>query len=64
MADGYPQLGFLNATVISNYASMNSIRTVVYAPESPVVVPPICDEIEQGASFGHLTRSLNPLPRH
>ena len=49
-----PQPGFLDATVISNYASMNSIRTLVYSPESPVVVPPVCDEIEQGADFGHL----------
>lgn len=53
MADGYPQPVFLDATVISNYASTSSIGFLGDLLETPVVVPAVRDEIEQGAELGH-----------
>jgi predicted nucleic acid-binding protein len=53
MPDGYPELVFLDATVISNFASTDSIEFLVSVLESPVVVPSVRDEIEQGRQFGH-----------
>ncbi len=53
MPDGYPQPVFLDATVISNYASTNSIEFLVGVLESPVVAPAVRDEIKQGVDFGH-----------
>lgn len=53
MSDGYPKPIFLDATVISNYASMNSIEFLVDILEAPVVAPAVRDEIEQGVDFGH-----------
>mgnify|MGYP000094323387 CR=1 FL=1 len=38
MADGYPQPVFLDATIVSNYASTDSIDFLVQLLESPVVV--------------------------
>ena len=53
MPDRYPQPVFLDATVISNFASTNSIEFLVHVLEAPVVVPAVCDEIEQGVNHGH-----------
>ena len=53
MSDGYPKPIFLDATVISNYASTNSIEFLVDILEAPVVAPAVRDEIEQGVDFGH-----------
>lgn len=53
MAEGYPQPVFLDATVISNFASTNSIEFLVDILEAPVVAPAVRDEIEQGVDFGH-----------
>jgi hypothetical protein len=51
--DGDPLPGFLDATVISNYANeldQNSrLLTRITSRRTPV-----SDEIEQGANFGHL----------
>lgn len=52
MADGYPQPVFLDATVISNYASTDSIEFLVRLLESPVVVPAVRDEIARGEAAG------------
>jgi len=68
MPDGYPQPVFLDATVISNYASTNSVEFLVHVLEAPVVVPAVRDEIKQGVKHGHghLTRAVeafdNGLP--
>lgn len=53
MADGYPQPVFLDATVVSNFASTDSIEFLVSVINSPVVVPAVRDEIERGRDFGH-----------
>jgi predicted nucleic acid-binding protein len=53
MPDGYPQPIFLDATVISNFASTNSVEFLVHVLESPIVVPAVRDEIEQGAKHGY-----------
>jgi len=53
MPDKYPDPLFLDATVISNFASTDSIEFLVSVLESPVVVPAVRDEIEQGRQFGH-----------
>jgi len=53
MPDGYPQPVFLDATVISNFASTNSVEFLGYVLESPIVVPAVRDEIEQGVKHGH-----------
>ncbi len=53
MPDRYPQPVFLDTTIISNYASTNSIEFLVDVLEAPVVAPAVRDEIEQGVEFGH-----------
>jgi predicted nucleic acid-binding protein len=53
MSDGCPKPIFLDATVISNYASTNSIGFLVDILEAPVVAPAVRDEIEQGVDFDH-----------
>lgn len=53
MPDGYSEPVFLDATVISNFASTDSIDFLVSVLESAVVVPAVRDEIEQGRQFGH-----------
>jgi len=53
MADRYPRPVFLDATVLSNYASTDSIGFLVSILDSPVVVPAVRDEIERGHRFGH-----------
>ena len=65
MPDGYPQPVFLDATVISNYASTNSIEFLGQILEAPVVVPAVRDEIEQGVDLGHtfLTSAVEAFDR-
>jgi predicted nucleic acid-binding protein len=53
MPDGYPQPVFLDATVISNFASTNSTAFLGHVLESPTVVPEVRGEIEQGVDLGH-----------
>ena len=53
MPDGYPQPVFLDATVISNFASTSSVEFLDDILEAPVVAPAVRDEIEQGVEFGH-----------
>ncbi|WP_338740351.1 hypothetical protein [Haloplanus salilacus] len=53
MAGRYPQPIFIDATVLSNYASTDSIGFLVSILESPVVVPAVRNEIERGHRFGH-----------
>lgn len=53
MPEGYPQPIFLDATVLSNFASTDAIRLLIEVLEAPIVVPAVRDEIEQGQQFGH-----------
>lgn len=53
MPDGYPQPVFLDATVISNFASTSAVEFLVHLLEAPIVVPAVRDEIEQGVKHGH-----------
>jgi len=53
MAGQYPQPVFLDATVISNFASTDAIEFLVELLESPAVAPAVRDEIEHGQSAGH-----------
>ncbi|WP_435094959.1 hypothetical protein [Halorubrum sp. N11] len=68
MPDGYPQPVFLDATVISNFASTSAVEFLVHLLEAPVVVPAVRDEIEQGVKHGreYLTTAVeafdNGLP--
>lgn len=53
MTDRYPQPIFLDATVLSNFASTDSISFLVDLLDSPAVVPAVRDEIEHGQTVGH-----------
>jgi predicted nucleic acid-binding protein len=53
MPDEYPNPIFLDATVISNFASTDSIEFLASVSKAPVVVPAVRDEIERGQDFGH-----------
>lgn len=53
MPEGYSQPVFIDATVISNFASTNSIDFLVHILEAPIVVPAVRDEIERGTKHGH-----------
>ncbi|AUX09230.1 PilT domain-containing protein [Halalkaliarchaeum desulfuricum] len=53
MPDGYPQPVFLDATVVSNFASTSSVEFLVHLLEAPIVVPAVRDEIERGVEHGH-----------
>lgn len=53
MPEGYPQPLFLDATVLSNFASTDAIEFLTEVLEAPIVVPAVRDEIEQGQQFGH-----------
>lgn len=54
MAEEYPQPVFLDATVLSNFASTNGLSTVVEMLDTPVVVPAVRGEIEEGVEQGHV----------
>ena len=49
----YPQPVYLDSTVISNFASTNSIEFLVHLLEAPAVVPAVREEIERGVDYGH-----------
>lgn len=53
MADRYPTPVFLDATVLSNFASAGGVSFLTTLLEAPVVVPAVRDEIERGLSAGH-----------
>jgi len=53
MADRYPDPIFLDATVLSNFASTDAVEFLAELLDSPVVVPAVRNEIEQGQQFGH-----------
>jgi predicted nucleic acid-binding protein len=53
MAGQYPQPVFLDATVLSDFASTAAIEFLVDLLESPTVAPAVRDETEQGRSAGH-----------
>lgn len=53
MPDGFPQPVYLDATVVSNFASTSSIEFLVHVIENPIVVPAVRNEIEQGVDHGH-----------
>ena len=53
MGGGYPQPVVLDTTVVSNFASTDSISLLVAILESPVVVPAVRDELERGLETGH-----------
>jgi len=44
---------FLDATVVSNFASTDGIGFLTTLLESPVVVPPVREEIERGERAGY-----------
>lgn len=49
----YPQPVFLDATVLSNFASSDAVGFLETILDSPVVVPAVRDEIERGQNLGH-----------
>lgn len=53
MAEQYPPPVFLDATVLSNFASTDAITFLVELLDSPVVVPAVREEIERGRGAGH-----------
>ncbi len=53
MTGGYPQPVVLDTTVVSNFASTDSIALLTAVLESPVVVPAVRDELERGLDAGH-----------
>lgn len=53
MAGNHPHPVSLDATVLSNSASTDSIGFLVSILELPAVVPAVRDEIERGHRFGH-----------
>lgn len=53
MTGGYPQPVVLDTTVVSNFASTDSISLLATVLESPVVVPAVRDELERGLDAGH-----------
>lgn len=65
MPDGYPQPVYLDTTVISNFASTNSVEFLVHVLEAPVVVSAVRDEIERGVEHGHeyLTSAVKTFGR-
>ncbi|AWB26562.1 hypothetical protein [Halococcoides cellulosivorans] len=44
---------YLDATVLSNFASTDAIEFLGSVLDDPVVVPAVRDEIERGHSLGH-----------
>ena len=53
MTGGYPQPVVLDTTVVSNFASTDSISLLATVLESPVVVGAVRDEVERGLDAGH-----------
>jgi predicted nucleic acid-binding protein len=53
MADAYPAPLFLDATVVSNFASTDGCELLARTLSTPVVTPAVRDEIERGRDHGH-----------
>lgn len=53
MGERYPNPVVLDATVVSNFASTNSVGFLADVLESPVTVPTVRDEITRGYRHGH-----------
>lgn len=53
MSRRYLQPVFLDATVLSNFASSGAVGFLETVLDSPVVVPAVRDEIERGRNLGH-----------
>jgi len=53
MADAYPEPLFLDATVISNFASTDGCGLLARTLATPVVAPAVRVEIERGREHGH-----------
>lgn len=53
MAAQYPKPTVLDATVVSNFASTNSIGYLIEVLDSPVVTPAVRDEITEGYREGY-----------
>ena len=53
MADAYPGPLFLDATVVSNFASTDGCELLVRTISTLVVTPAVRDEIERGRDHGH-----------
>ena len=53
MSGGYPQPVVLDTTVVSNFASTDSVSFLAAVLKLPVVVPAVCDELERGLDAGH-----------
>jgi predicted nucleic acid-binding protein len=53
MADAYPEPLFLDATVISNFASTDGCGLLTRTLATPVVAPAVRAEIERGRDHGH-----------
>lgn len=53
MTGEYPDPVVLDTTVVSNFASTDSISFLATVLESPVVVPAVGDELERGLDAGH-----------
>lgn len=53
MSAGYPKPVVLDTTVVSNFASTDSVSVLAEVLASPVVVPTVRDELERGLDEGH-----------
>jgi predicted nucleic acid-binding protein len=53
MAGRYPQPIVVDTTVLSNFASTDSISFLIAVLESPMVVPAVRDELKRGLDTGH-----------
>jgi len=53
MVERYPRPVFLDATVVSNFASTDGIGFLTTLLESPVIVPAVREEIERGERAGY-----------
>ena len=53
MAGRYPQPIVVDTTVLSNFASTDSISFLIAVLDSPMVVPAVRDELKRGLDTGH-----------
>lgn len=53
MSAGYPRPVVLDTTVVSNFASTDSVSVLTAVLSSPLVVPTVRDELERGLDEGH-----------
>ncbi len=53
MSSGHAHPVVLDTTVLSNFASTNSISLLIAVLDDPAVVPTVYDELKQGVAGGH-----------